>query len=226
MNKAVIYCRVSTGEQDNSIELQKSKCISFCKLHGYEINSVIIDEGVSGSSKIFERPKGSLLKNIFNNNEADHLVIWKLDRISRNTLDGLETIEDLTSKGHTINIIDHGGMSINTSNPTGKLFLTLCLGFAEMERSLIKERITSVLRNKKEKGEVYSKHAPYGFKKSGKRLKVVDKEMDKVREFFSIMEDESIPKREKSYRKLAMKLQIDHSKLYRIHKNEIYQKYL
>jgi DNA invertase Pin-like site-specific DNA recombinase len=224
--KAVIYCRVSTSDQDNSIQLQREKCVTFCELKGYDIADIIIDENISGSTKFFERPEGQKVKEILSSGEANHLVTWKLDRLFRNTIDGLQTIETLNTEGHTISIIDFNGMTLDTSSSTGKLFITMVLGFAELERDVIKDRITSVLRNKKEKGEVYSKHAPYGFKKSGKKLKVVDKEMDKVREFFSIMEDESIPKREKSYRKLAMKLQIDHSKLYRIHKNEIYQKYL
>lgn len=224
--KAVIYIRVSTGDQENSISMQETKCRAFCEMNGYEITDVLIDEAISGSTDLFEREAGSKLKTMIETHQIDTVVALKLDRLFRNTVNGLQSISYLNSFGKNLSIIDLGGMTVDTSSATGKMFLTMVLGFSELERDTIRDRITSVLRDKKAKGEVYSKHAPYGFKKSGKKLKVVEKEMNKVREFFSIMNDDSIPKSEKSYRKLAMKLQIDYNKLYRIYKNEIYQRYL
>lgn len=224
--KAVIYIRVSTGDQENSISMQETKCRAFCEMNGYDIFEIIVDESISGSTDLFEREGGSKLKAMIRDHEIDTVVALKLDRLFRSTVNGLQSISYLNSFGKNISIIDLGGMTVDTSSATGKMFLTMVLGFSELERDTIRERITSVLQDKKSKGLVYSGKTPYGFKKVGKKLKVIDKEMNKVREFFSIMNDDSVPKSEKSYRKLAMKFQIDHSKLYRIYNNEIYERYL
>ena len=68
---------------------------------------------------------------------GDTLVVTKLDRIARNARHGLEIIESLIDKGVSIRIMNMG-MFDNT--PTGKLMLTMMLGFAEFERDLIVQR--------------------------------------------------------------------------------------
>lgn len=224
--KVGIYIRVSTNHQDNSVDMQREKCLAFCKLKNYDVVDVFVDEHVSGSKKIFERPEGKRMNQSLKKGEVEHIVTLKLDRMFRSTLDGLNTLEELSARGHTISIIDHGGMTIDTASATGKMFITFLLGFAELERNQISDRITAVSNHKKAKKEVYCGKTPYGFEKKGNKLKPVKKELDKVREFFSILKDESIPKSEKSLRKLAMKLQIDHVKLHRISKNDLYREYI
>lgn len=223
--KAVIYIRVSTNDQNNSISMQETKCRAFCEMNGYDVVDVLVDEDVSGGTELFERPKGSILKEMIDNNTIDTIISFKLDRLFRSTINGLESISYLNSQGKNMCLIDMGGMTVDTSSPTGKMFVTMVLGFSELERDTIKERITSVLKDKKEKGLVYSGRVPFGFTRVGNKLKEDKKEIAKVKEFFRILQDDTIPQKEKSYRKLGQRLQIDHSKLYRIYNNELYEKY-
>lgn len=184
--EVAIYIRVSTDRQDNSLELQKSKCVTFCKSKGYDIVDIITDEDISGGSKIFNRPGGSRLKELIESKSINQLVCWKLDRLSRKVIDGLTFIEELNKKDIGISILDMKGETIDTNTATGKFFLTIMLSLNEMERGIVSERTSSVLQNKKMNLEVYSKNAPYGFKKKGKKLVPVVTQLDKVRKVLNL----------------------------------------
>ena len=134
--KAIIYIRVSTNKQDNSLEMQRDKCVLFCKEKDYEVVDIIIDEDISGGSKIFKRPGGSVLKERIDNKEINHVVSWKLDRISRKVIDGLTFIDTLNKEGIGMSILDLNGESIDTNTATGKFFISLMLSLNEMERGL------------------------------------------------------------------------------------------
>ena len=65
------------------------------------------------------------------------MVVTKLDRFARNTVDGINMVHDLLKRGVKVNILNMG-MVDNT--PTGKLILTVMLGFAEFESDMIVQR--------------------------------------------------------------------------------------
>lgn len=71
--------------------------------------------------------------------EGDLLVASKLDRIARNTIEGIRIVEDLFSRGVSVHVLNIGLLE-NTS--LGRFFLTVMLAVAEMERSMIIERTT------------------------------------------------------------------------------------
>ena len=123
------YARVSTatqGRDGNSLEDQRAALIKY----GCE---KIIEESYSG--KTMDRPKFSaLLKQL---KENDTLVVCKLDRFARTTVQGIQTIKDLFDRGVKVNILNMG-MIENTL--TGNLILTVPLAFAEYERGMIVER--------------------------------------------------------------------------------------
>ena len=123
------YARVSTatqGRDGNSLEDQRAALIKY----GCE---KIIEESYSG--KTMDRPKFSaLLKQL---KENDTLVVCKLDRFARTTVQGIQTIKDLFDRGVKVNILNMG-MIENTL--TGNLILTVLLAFAEYERGMIVER--------------------------------------------------------------------------------------
>ena len=212
--KTIIYIRVSTDRQDNSEKMQLDKCSSFCKDKGYDLIDVIIDSDISGGSKIFNRPGGKVLKDKIKNKEVDHIVCWKLDRLSRRVVDGLNFIETLNKEGIGISVLDINGETIDSNSAMGKFFLSLMLSLNEMERGIISERTSHILQNKKKNKEVYSRTPPYGYKKSGKSLIKVPKELEKVSRVLSMR------KTGRSVRSISIDLVLGYNRVKRIIKDE------
>nr|WP_231970917.1 recombinase family protein [Mycobacterium sp. E3198] len=69
--------------------------------------------------------------------EGDTIVVWKLDRLGRNTLHILETVKALTERGITLVSVTDG---IDSSTPAGRMMIGVLGSLAEYERELIKER--------------------------------------------------------------------------------------
>src|SRR6516162_9147479 len=70
--------------------------------------------------------------------EGDCLVVTRLDRLARSTLDLLQILDSISRKGATFKSIADAWA--DTSTPHGRLLVTVLGGIAEFERSLIKER--------------------------------------------------------------------------------------
>lgn len=124
------YCRVSTRGQleGNGIQAQEKEILS-----KYE-NAVIYTEQYTGS-KVLERP---VLKEVIDKlQQGDLLVVWKLDRLARNTKEGIDIIEQLFAKGVAVHVLNVGLLEDTTM---GRFFLQTLLAVAEMERNLIIER--------------------------------------------------------------------------------------
>lgn len=123
------YCRISTKKQisGNGLQAQKNEILEKYK------NAEIFEEQYSGKTK--ERPIfQKILKEL---KENDILVVNKLDRLARNTVEGIEIIQNLFSRNISVHALNVGLLE-NTS--MGKFFITTLLAIAEMERNTIIER--------------------------------------------------------------------------------------
>ena len=120
------YARVSTGDQ--TLDLQKDALRAAGCLDIYE-------EYASGAR--VARPV--LAAAVRTCRQDDILVVWKLDRLGRNTQHLLEIVEDLQQRGVGLKTLT--GYAIDTSTPHGKLALHMFAALAEYERALIQERI-------------------------------------------------------------------------------------
>ncbi|KZR59792.1 recombinase family protein [Pseudobacillus badius] len=118
------YARVSTVAQDLTVqnrELKKEGC------------EVIFEEKFTGIKT--DRPQ---FKRLLNDLQADDtLVVTKLDRLARNTKEGIEIIESLFEKSVKVHVLNVGLLENTTM---GRFFLQTLLAVAEMERNLIVER--------------------------------------------------------------------------------------
>lgn len=118
------YARVSTIAQELEVQtqiLEKEGC------------EVIVSEKFTGTKK--DRPKfKELLEKLV---EGDTLVVTKLDRLARNTKEGIEVIENLFEKNVRVHVLNVGLLENTTM---GRFFLITLLAVAEMERNLIVER--------------------------------------------------------------------------------------
>lgn len=124
------YCRVSTRGQlkdGYSLEVQYKEI-----LERYE-NAQVEFEQYTGVT--IERPVFTKIINKLKT--GDTLVVTKLDRLARNTVEGIQIVQDLFAKGVAVHVLNVGLLE-NTS--MGKFFLITLLAVAEMERNTIIER--------------------------------------------------------------------------------------
>lgn len=152
MIKAIGYIRVSTEDQAKegiSLEVQRKKIGAYCQLNEMFLVGFMADEGISAKS-IDGRPGLKQLLEMVERKEIDAIVIYKLDRMFRNTVDALQTAQALDQRGIALHSITE---RLDTKSAIGKFFFSLMASLAEMERNLISERTKDALRHKKENGE-------------------------------------------------------------------------
>ena len=117
-------------------------------MHGLTPAGVVVEEGVSGSVPVAERPAaGPLFARL---GKGDVVIAPKLDRLFRSALDALKVVEDLKKRGVALHLLDLGGDI--SGNGLSKLFLTIAAAFAEAERDRIRERIGQVKADQKARG--------------------------------------------------------------------------
>ncbi|WP_320045160.1 recombinase family protein [uncultured Desulfobacter sp.] len=139
------YCRVSTLDQ--SPTMQKDAI-----LKKYP-KAKILTEKKTGTSIKGRDQLESILQII---DEGEKVVVWKLDRLARNMKDLLDIVEQIQTKGASLEILEQ---SIDTSTATGKAFLQMLGVFAEFETDLRKERQLAGIAKAKAKG-VYTGRKP------------------------------------------------------------------
>tara|TARA_B100000795_G_scaffold257343_1_gene230501 strand:- start:41 stop:625 length:585 start_codon:yes stop_codon:yes gene_type:complete len=147
MKKVVLYCRVSTKDQNCDRQITELKEIA--KNHNYHIIDEYIDTGFSGSMK--NRPElDRMMKDAFSK-KFEMVMTLELSRIGRSTKNLIEIVEKLKEKDINLFIANQ---QIDTSTPSGSMFFTIASAFATYERDLIRERVISGLQNAKKKGVV------------------------------------------------------------------------
>jgi len=137
--KAGIYCRVSTLEQAQdgySLKAQEEKLKSYAKGMQYDVFSTYIDDGYSGSS--INRPALTKLINDIKSNNIDIVLIYKLDRLSRNVKNVLELVELFKQYKVTLFSLNE---NLDLSSPFGRAALKMSATFSELERETIVERM-------------------------------------------------------------------------------------
>jgi DNA invertase Pin-like site-specific DNA recombinase len=149
-NRAVVYIRVSTDEQGASIEAQRETCQRIAAQRGYEIVAEFVDENVSGAIEIDKRPALKRALRALADNEADRLIVAKLDRLARNVRVALEIDEDYATR-HGWGIV-FGDMDVDTSTAVGKMQLSMFAAVARFERDRISERTREALAIKRAQG--------------------------------------------------------------------------
>lgn len=123
------YCRVSSkGQLDNNSLEQQEKEIK----EKYSEANIILEQFTGTTT---HRPKFEELINSLEEN--DILVVTKLDRLARNTKEGIEIVEKLFAKNVSVHVLNVGLLENTTM---GRFFLTTLLAVAEMERNMIVER--------------------------------------------------------------------------------------
>jgi len=152
------YIRISTRDQNTDLQDAAMKAAGITKIY--------TDRGISGS--LASRPE--LDKALDHLREGDTFVVWKLDRLGRNTKNVLEVVEKLTAQGKGFRSLTEG---LDTTGPMGKAMITIMAAFAELERSTMLERTRAGLDAAKAKGKVGGRPAALDAKKLARVKKLV-----------------------------------------------------
>jgi len=166
---ALGYIRVSTEEQSRggvSLGMQESKIRAYCKLHDLNLVGIYGDPGISGGS-VKGRPGIQTVLELVRKKRIDSVVVYKLDRLARNTLETEEMLRLMDSKRVALHSFCE---KLDTRSATGRFFVRMLASLAEMERELISERTVDALASKREKGERVSRYAPFGSRFEGDRV--------------------------------------------------------
>src|SRR5450759_866006 len=146
--RAAIYARVSTlnGNQDSTMQTRELK--EYCQRRGWQIHDVYIDNGVSGKKD--SRPQLNRMMQDAHERRFSVVVVWKFDRFARSVSHLLRALETFNALGIQFVSLSE---QVDTSTPTGKMVFTVLGAVAELERSLLAERVRAGLRNAKAKGK-------------------------------------------------------------------------
>lgn len=148
---AIGYARVSKRDQnlDMQIEaLQRAGC------------DKIFTDKVSGVKKLPEQIK--MLEYL---RPGDSLVVWRLDRLGRNTLELIKLVNNLKhTENHFVSLTE----GIDTRTAGGEFIFTVFAGFAQLERHIIQERTNTGLESAREKGRIGGR--PSGLSKKYKKI--------------------------------------------------------
>ncbi|NRD77385.1 recombinase family protein [Bacillus sp. BRMEA1] len=181
--RAYGYVRKSPNNyvENTSIEKQIEEIEKYCELNDIELIEIYTDDLVSAKS--FEGRDG--FKEMYNNvlrsvDDVDYIVVFKQDRISRDTLDTLFIMKRLNSIGkHLISIVDN----VNTEDPTAKILVHVLALVAELEREFINIRTFSGMEKRADEGHFLGGKV-FGYKTHNKELVIVPEEAKIVKYIF------------------------------------------
>lgn len=181
-----LYIRVSTDEQareGHSIEAQRNVLNAWAVLKGATSVSEFIDDGYS--AKNLNRPAIQRLIAACNQRSLDAVIVWKLDRLTRNLRDLLMLTDDVF-RSNGVQFIS-STETIDTSGPSGRLILNVLGAFAQSERENTSLRTTMVMRELAKTGKHMGGRPPYGYAvdPDGRYL-LVPSEAEAVRMIFSM----------------------------------------
>jgi DNA invertase Pin-like site-specific DNA recombinase len=146
--RAAIYARVSTLNHGQDVNVQLRELRQFAEARGWQIAGEYIDAGVSGAKD--SRPELNRLMADAHKRRFDVVCVWRFDRFARSVSHLLRALETFEALG--IDFVSYSEQ-MDTSTPAGKMVFTVLGAVAELERSLIVERVRAGLRNARAKGK-------------------------------------------------------------------------
>jgi putative DNA-invertase from lambdoid prophage Rac len=160
---AFAYSRESTWDQENGLEVQCEQIRAYCtdKLADVEWGDFFTDRAVSGGKPFTRRPSGKRLDALLR--AGDHVVVSKLDRGFRDTLDFLSTERDWRDRGIKLHVLDLPFLNSDVPEYIGDMIRTVLAMFAQFERARIRQRTKDVMRWMKAKGMRHNQYAGMGF---------------------------------------------------------------
>jgi len=148
ISRVALYARVSTANNGQSPEMQLRELHEYCKRRDWPLSGEYVDVGISGSRE--KRPELDKLMADAHRRRFDAVVVWKFHRFARSVSHLLRALETFKALGIELVSLSE---QVDTSTPTGKMVFTVLGAVAELERSLIVERVKAGMRNARAKGK-------------------------------------------------------------------------
>lgn len=130
--KVAIYSRVSTDKQD--LKQQIEACRRFCNYKQFKIGEIYTDIG-SGKD-YFKRPEYNRMLNELRRMKYQGVIVFRFDRLGRNTVEAIKFFDEMESKGIQIFSINE---NLDTSNAIGRAIRDFIIRLAQLERENISE---------------------------------------------------------------------------------------
>jgi DNA invertase Pin-like site-specific DNA recombinase len=146
--RVAIYARVSTINHGQDVSLQTRELRQFAEARGWSAAGEYIDAGVSGAKD--SRLELNRLMADAHKRRFDVVCVWRFDRFARSVSHLLQALETFKALG--IDFVSYSEQ-MDTSTPAGKMVFTVLGAVAELERSLIVERVRAGLRNARARGK-------------------------------------------------------------------------
>jgi len=148
INRVAIYARISTTNHGQDVSMQLRELREYCERRRWKIGAEYVDVGISGAKE--RRPRLDELMRHAHRHNFSAVIVWRFDRMARSVSHLIRVLETFQALG-----IDFISLSeaIDTSTPAGKMTFTVLGAVAELERSLIVERVKAGLRNARAKGK-------------------------------------------------------------------------
>lgn len=169
MANGIGYARVSTDEQARegvSIDAQVAKIRTYAQLADIDLIDVVVDAGESGGKLLAHRVGGARVLRAVERGNVQAVVVYKLDRLGRRTLDVLGAVEELVRRGVALHSISE---KLDTESAIGRFVLRTLASLAEMERDQVGERTRFAMQHKAAQGQAVSR-APRGLRIVAGRL--------------------------------------------------------
>ena len=181
--RAALYARVSTEDQAKegfSLDAQIKRMEAYCRVRGWDVTGTYRDEGCSGRTN--DRPEYNRMME--ESDQWDILLVMKMDRIHRNSVNFALMMDDLREKGKEFNSMQD---KFDTTTAMGRFVMDIMQRIAQLESEQIGERVRIGMEYKAQNGtgNLGSGH-PYGYVYSKGRLEVVKDEAHTVRAIYNM----------------------------------------
>jgi DNA invertase Pin-like site-specific DNA recombinase len=159
------YVRVSTVQQTEGTSLAeqerqiRGRCLSGSEQGSWELTRLFVENGVSASKALAERPAGAELLAVVR--PGDHIIASKLDRMFRDAIDALSTIKRFREQGVHLWLLDFPGDC--SGNGIATLLVGVLASVAQFERERIAERIAEGKLQQRREGKHQGGARPFGF---------------------------------------------------------------
>lgn len=145
--KVVLYSRVSTDKQD--YQRQVNDINSYVSKKGYEVVSSF-SEKISGAKNNEDRPQLMNMISFCLSNDVDQIIISELSRLGRSTIEVLKAVQLLNDNKISLYILNLGICTLNDKQEesiSSRLMITMLAEFASIERTQIRQRMSSGYSN-------------------------------------------------------------------------------
>lgn len=177
--RAAAYARVSTPKQ-TTIPSQIRICRNRAEEKGWNVKYILKDQAYQGTD--LERPAFQRLLDLAEREAIDVVVVWKLDRLARSLSHAVSLQEFLSEHGVGIHSCTE---PVDTTTSIGRFVFGNLANAAQLERDMIRERISMGMFSRALEGRWPQSRVPLGYRKTrGQRLRVDRREAEIVRAVF------------------------------------------